>query len=196
MLRKSTRYLPTFLLIYFISSFSFAQSSKKIPVGEISTPYGKIIISLDDRTPNHRESFIDLATAGYWDSLTFNRVIPNFVNQGGCPDTEEGFNDPEYLLAPEIIPELTHKYGAVGAGRDGNPQKISARCQFYIIQNPNGVHRLDGDYTVFGQVISGMDVVEKIAHAETNDKDEPTKPVTMKVKIKYLSPSKIEKLQK
>lgn len=196
MLRKSTRFLPTFLLLYFISSLSFAQSSKKIPVGEISTPYGKILISLDDRTPNHRESFIDLATAGYWDSLTFNRVIPNFVNQGGCPDTEEGFNDPEYLLAPEIFPELTHKYGAVGAGRDGNPQKISARCQFYIIQNPDGVHRLDGDYTVFGQVISGMDVVEKIAHAETNDKDEPIKPVTMKVKIKYLSPSKIEKLQK
>ena len=171
MLLKLTRYLPFFLLIYFISFISFAQSTKKIPVGEISTPYGKILISLDDRTPNHRNSFIELANAGYWDTLTFNRVIPNFVNQGGCPDTEEGFNDPEFLLAPEIIPELTHIYGAVGAGRDGNPQKISARCQFYIIQNPEGVHRLDGDYTVFGQVIDGMDVVEKIAHAETNVTD-------------------------
>jgi peptidyl-prolyl cis-trans isomerase B (cyclophilin B) len=195
MLLNPTRCLAFFILIYFINFISFAQSTEKIPVGEISTPYGKILISLDERTPNHRDSFINLATAGYWDTLTFNRVIPNFVNQGGCPDTEEGFNDPEYLLAPEIIPELTHKYGAVGAGRDGNPEKISARCQFYIIQNQDGVHRLDGDYTVFGQVIDGMDVVEKIAQAETDDKDQPIEPVTMKVKIKYLSPSKIEKLK-
>lgn len=191
------RSLPLTIFILLASmTFGMAQKQEKVPVGEIKTPYGKIFISLDDRTPNHRDSFIDLANAGYWDTLTFNRVIPNFVNQGGCPDTPEGFNDPEYLLAPEITPELTHKYGAVGAGRDGNPQKISARCQFYIIQNPEGVHRLDGDYTVFGQVIDGMDVVEKIANAPTNDKDEPLDPVTMKIKIKYLSGSKIEKLQK
>ncbi len=182
------------LLFIFIFSITHAQAQKKIPVGEIKTPYGKILISLDDRTPTHKESFIELATAGYWDTLTFNRVIPNFVNQGGCPDTEEGFKDTEYLLAPEIIPELTHKYGAVGAGRDANPEKISARCQFYIIQNPAGVHRLDGDYTVFGQVISGMDVVEKIANTETNEKNEPLTPVTMNIKIKYLSTSKIQKL--
>ncbi|MEN2282603.1 peptidylprolyl isomerase [Algoriphagus sp. SE2] len=189
------RSILSILFLYFLNlSFGIAQNQQKIPIGEIKTPYGKILISLDERTPNHKESFIELANAGYWDTLTFNRVIPNFVNQGGCPDTEEGFNDPEYLLPPEITPELTHKYGAVGAGRDGNPEKNSARCQFYIIQNLEGVHRLDGDYTVFGQVIDGMDVVEKIAHSETNDKDEPIKPVTMKVKIKYLSPSKIKKL--
>ncbi|WP_296703965.1 peptidylprolyl isomerase [Algoriphagus sp.] len=193
----SNRSLFSFIFLFFLTiTLGLSQNQQKVPVGEIKTPYGKIIISLDERTPNHKESFIELATAGYWDTLTFNRVIPNFVNQGGCPDTEEGFNDPEYLLAPEIKPELTHKYGAVGAGRDGNPEKISARCQFYIIQNPEGVHRLDGDYTVFGQVIAGMDVVEKIADAETNDKDEPLIPVTMKVKIKYLSPSKFEKLQR
>lgn len=187
--------LTTIFFFFLTLTIGLSQNIQKVPIGEIKTPYGKIIISFDNRTPNHKESFIELSNAGYWDTLTFNRVIPNFVNQGGCPDTEEGFNDPEYLLAPEITPELTHKYGAVGAGRDGNPDKISARCQFYIIQNPEGVHRLDGDYTVFGQVIAGMDVVEKIAHVETNDNDEPIKPVTMKIKIKYLSPSKIEKLQ-
>jgi peptidyl-prolyl cis-trans isomerase B (cyclophilin B) len=185
-----------FTITLFLVSFSIIKSvaQKKVPVAEIKTPQGKILISLDDRTPNHRDSFIELAEAGYWDTLTFNRVIPNFVNQGGCPDTEEGFNDPEYLLAPEIIPELTHQYGAVGAGRDGNPEKISARCQFYIIQNPEGVHRLDGDYTVFGQVIKGMEVVEKIAQIETNDQDEPMEPVSMKIKIKYLPASKIDKM--
>lgn len=193
------QYLKSFL---FLICFTFsmisldlhAQKKEKMPIGLIKTNYGKIFIALDSRTPMHRDSFIELAQKGYWDSLTFNRVIPNFVNQGGCPDTEEGFNDPEYLLAPEFHPELTHVYGAVGAGRDGNPDKISARCQFYIIQNPEGIHRLDGDYTVFAQVISGMDVVEKIAKLETNDQDEPVEPVTMKIKIKYFSPSKIEKL--
>lgn len=188
-------HFSAFIFIFFISTFSQAQTKSKIPVGQIKTNYGEILISLDDRTPNHKASFMELAEAGYWDTLTFNRVIPNFVNQGGCPDTEEGFNDPEYLLDPEIIPQLTHKYGAVGAGRDGNPEKISARCQFYIIQNPEGVHRLDGDFTVFGEVISGMDVVDKIAHVETNDLDEPLKPVTMKIKIKYLTDSKIEALK-
>ncbi|MBN3583398.1 peptidylprolyl isomerase [Algoriphagus aestuarii] len=191
------RLIRLFTTLLIISSGTSIEtfSQDKVPVAEIKTPLGKILLSLDDRTPNHRDSFIELANAGYWDTLTFNRVIPNFVNQGGCPDTEEGFNDPEYLLAPEIIPELTHQYGAVGAGRDGNPEKISARCQFYIIQNPEGVHRLDGDYTVFGQVIQGMEVVEKIAKTATNDQDEPIQPMTMKIKIKYLSPSKIEKLK-
>jgi peptidyl-prolyl cis-trans isomerase B (cyclophilin B) len=98
---------------------------------------------LDERTPNHKKSFIQLAEAGYWDSLTLNRVIPNFVAQGGCPDTPAGFTDPEYLLAPEFHPELKHVYGALGAGRDDNPGKLSARCQFYIVQNPAGIPRME-----------------------------------------------------
>ncbi len=69
-----------FSILVFI--FSYFET---IPVGKISTPLGDIWISLDNRTPNHRESFIELAQAGYWDSLTFNRVIPNFVAQGAVP---------------------------------------------------------------------------------------------------------------
>lgn len=173
---------------------SFGQNKNKIPVMQISTPYGKILISLESKTPNHRDSFIELAEAGYWDSLSFNRVIPNFVAQGGCPDTEEGFKDPEYLLEPELHPTLTHVYGAVGAGRDDNPGKLSARCQFYIVQNREGLHRLDGDYTVFGQVIQGMDVVEKIVTAERDAKDQPLKSIELKVKIVYLNQKNYQKL--
>jgi peptidyl-prolyl cis-trans isomerase B (cyclophilin B) len=114
-------------------------------------------------------------------------VIPNFVAQGGCPDTEEGFNDPEYLIAPEFMPELKHVYGAVGAGRDGNPDKLSARCQFYIVQNPEGIPRLDGDYTIFGHVIKGMEVIEQIVREKRDSKDEPVKPITLKVSIVYFS---------
>lgn len=163
------------------------------PVGKIATPYGDILIKLHEETPKHRESFIELANAGYWDSLTFNRVIPNFVAQGGCPDTEEGFNDPEYLLEPEFIPELTHVYGAVGAGRDDNPGKLSARCQFYIVQNPEGLHRLDGDYTVFGQVIQGMSVIEQIVRVKRDGIDEPLKPITLKVEIIQMPKDELEK---
>ncbi|MDR7130489.1 peptidyl-prolyl cis-trans isomerase B (cyclophilin B) [Algoriphagus sp. 4150] len=189
-----TGILLAFNLLILTPSKSVAQAStEKIPVGQIITPYGEILIQLDDRTPKHRESFIELANAGYWDSLTFDRVIPNFVAQGGCPDTEEGFNDPEYLLEPEFIPELTHVYGAVGAGRDDNPGKLSARCQFYIVQNPDGLHRLDGDYTVFGHVITGMSVVEQIVHLKRNSKDEPIKPVTLSVKIIQLSKEEVIK---
>lgn len=187
--------LSLLLLIGFISfSESYGQTKTEIPVGRIVTPYGEILIILDDRTPKHKASFISLAEAGYWDSLTFNRVIPNFVAQGGCPDTEEGFNDPEYLLAPEFHSDLTHVYGAVGAGRDGNAEKLSARCQFYIVQNPDGLHRLDGDYTVFGHVIQGMEIVEKIVRAERDDKDEPLKPISMDIEIQYLSQLEYQKI--
>jgi peptidyl-prolyl cis-trans isomerase B (cyclophilin B) len=167
----------------------------KIPVGQIVTPYGEILVSLDERTPRHRESFIELADAGYWDSLTFNRVIPEFVAQGGCPDTPAGFTDPEYLLEPEFHPELRHVYGSVGAGRDDNPGKLSARCQFYIVQNPQGIPRLDGDYTVFGHVIKGMNIVDQIVNVKRNELDEPELPITMKVNIIYLTPEEIKALQ-
>jgi peptidyl-prolyl cis-trans isomerase B (cyclophilin B) len=163
------------------------QNHQKIPVGHIQTPLGSIWLELDERTPNHRSSFIELAEAGYWDSLTFNRVIPQFVAQGGCPDTPEGFTDPEYLLAPEFDPNLTHVYGALGAGRDDNPDKLSARCQFYIVQHPDGLHRLDGNYTVFGRVIKGMEIVDKIVQVPRDTKDQPLQAITLKVEIKYLS---------
>jgi peptidyl-prolyl cis-trans isomerase B (cyclophilin B) len=182
------------ILFFLLNAISLLAQSDKIPVGHISTPLGEIWISLDDRTPNHKASFIQLAESGYWDTLTFNRVIPNFVAQGGCPDTPAGFNDPEYLLAPEFHPELKHVYGAVGAGRDDNPGKLSARCQFYIVQNPNGIPRLDGDYTVFGQVIKGMSIVDQIVNVNRDGKDEPTTPISLDIDIIYLSQSEYKRL--
>lgn len=185
------------IVIWLISLISLKFLTPEIqtqPVGYINTPLGEIWIQLDERTPNHRQSFIELAEAGYWDSLTFNRVIPNFVAQGGCPDTPEGFTDPEYLLAPEFHPELTHVYGAVGAGRDDNLGKVSARCQFYIVQNPEGLHRLDGDYTVFGKVIKGMDIIDRIVSVQRDSSDQPLSPITLDVDINYLSLDQIYKL--
>lgn len=182
------------ILIFLQSMFAYPVNQKNIEVAQIITPLGEILIMLDERTPRHRESFIELAEAGYWDSLTFNRVIPDFVAQGGCPDTPEGFNDPEYLLEPEFDPSLTHVYGAVGAGRDNNPDKLSARCQFYIVENKEGLHRLDGDYTVFGRVIQGMDIVEKIVRVSRDENDQPTEAITLDVNIIEIPPRQLKKI--
>lgn len=181
-----------FLGFFLLTSVLYAQ--ERTAYGQIETIHGKILIKFHEETPLHKASFIELASKGYWDSLTFNRVIPNFVAQGGCPDTEEGFTDPEYLLQPEFHPELRHIYGAVGAGRDDNPDKISARCQFYIVQNKSGLHRLDGNYTVFGQVIHGMDIIDRIVNVSRDQMNQPLEPITLKIDIVYLSAKELSEI--
>jgi peptidyl-prolyl cis-trans isomerase B (cyclophilin B) len=164
------------------------------PVGRIRTNKGEILVYLYPETPRHQQSFIKLAGAHYWDSLTFNRVIKNFVAQGGCPDTPAGFKDSPYNLAPEFSPEIRHVYGALGAGHDGNPEKLSAGCQFYIVVNQKGLPRLDGNYTVYGQVVKGMDVVEAIVSVPTDTSDAPLTPIGLKVDVIKMSRDELEKL--
>jgi cyclophilin family peptidyl-prolyl cis-trans isomerase len=153
------------------------------PVGRIRTDLGEILLYLHPETPNHRASFIKLAGEHYWDSLTFNRVIKNFVAQGGCPDTPAGFKGSPYNLAPEFNDSLRHVYGAVGAGRDDNPEKLSAGCQFYIVANKAGLSRLDGNYTVYGQVFKGMDVVEAIVSVPKDSTDTPLTPIRLHIDV-------------
>ena len=166
--------------LFFIATQALAQ---KYEVAQIKTLHGEIFVWLFNETPKHKASFIQLAKAGYWDSLTFNRVIPNFVAQGGCPDTPDGFKDSTMLLQPEFSLKLVHEYGTFAAGRDDNPAMLSARCQFYIVQNKNGLARLDNKYTVYGKVIKGMDVVDKIVNLPRNKEDAPLTPVTMDINI-------------
>lgn len=156
---------------------------KKIQLAQVITPYGEMLFSLSDKTPEHKASFIRLAQANYWDSLTFNRVIEDFVIQGGCPDTPAGFTDPDYLIAPEFNDSLKHAYGALGMGRDNNPDKNSAICQFYIVHNKNGLARLDGDYMIFGQLVKGWNVLDSLGKAPTDSLDSPITPITMNVNV-------------
>jgi peptidyl-prolyl cis-trans isomerase B (cyclophilin B) len=155
---------------------------------------GEILFVLDDRTPHHKESFIKLAASHYWDSLTFNRVIKDFVAQGGCPDTPEGFSKSPYLLAPEFNDSLKHVYGAVGAGRDDNPQELSAGCQFYIVANKQGLPRLDHHYTVYGQVVKGMDVVEAIVSVPKDSTNKPYTPITLHIDVITMSAEELKSL--
>jgi peptidyl-prolyl cis-trans isomerase B (cyclophilin B) len=186
-MRITSILLITFLLVS-------CHSEKTYDIGEIKTPKGDILIWLYNETPKHKDSFIELANDGYWDSLTFNRVIPNFVAQGGCPDTPEGFTDPEYLLAPEFNDIHLHDYGAVGAGRDDNPEMLSARCQFYVVQNKEGIHRLDQKFTVFGKVIKGMDVIDAIVNVARDSTNTPLIPITLDVNMVSINETELKEL--
>jgi peptidyl-prolyl cis-trans isomerase B (cyclophilin B) len=171
------------LLLPFLFICFSVSAQKTHPVGQIKTRLGEILFWLYDETPNHQASFIKLANESYWDSLTFNRVIKNFVAQGGCPDTPEGFSDSPYLIKPEFNKKLRHVYGAVGAGRDGNKEMLSAGCQFYIVQNKAGLARLDDKFTVFGYVFKGMDVVDQIVSVQKDSTNKPYEDIKLDIKV-------------
>lgn len=170
-----------------------AQNEKTWPIGQINTPQGQLLVWLYNETPNHKASFIKLANEHYWDSLTFNRVIKDFVAQGGCPDTPEGFSNSPYLLKPEFNAKLRHVYGAVGAGQDGNKERLSAGCQFYIVQNKTGLARLDDKFTVFGYVFKGMDVVDRIVNVKKDSTDKPYEPITLNIHIVSMSAAELKR---
>ena len=153
------------------------------PVFDIVTNYGTIKIKLYKDTPKHRENFAKLALSGYYDGLLFHRVINGFMIQGGDPLTKDpanadrfGTGGPGYTVPAEILPQYRHKKGALAAARRGdaaNPMKESSGSQFYIVQDEKTCAQLDGQYTVFGETIEGLDVIDKIAAVETDLRDRP-----------------------
>lgn len=131
----------------------------------IKTAKGDITLELNPReTPLSVTNFIYLAKGGFYNGLTFHRVVPNFVIQGGDP-TGSGAGGPGYTLPAEI--KLPHREGALAWARQGdevNSERRSSGSQFYITLAPTPF--LDGAYTVFGQVVDGMDVVRAIGKGE------------------------------
>lgn len=182
------------LLSIFIILLTLSCSEKTFSIGKIDIPQGEILVYLFEDTPNHKEAFIELAEAGYWNDYTFNRVIPDFVAQGGCPDTPEGFAYSVHLLEPEFQPGHKHVYGAFGAGRDNNPEKLSAACQFYIVQNEEGLSRLDGNYMIYGHVIKGMDIINEVVKVERDSIDQPLTPIPLGVSVIEMTFKELESL--
>lgn len=163
---------------------TIAQSEKPETVAVIHTSMGDITVKLYNDTPQHRDNFIKLVNEGWYEGSYFHRVINNFMIQGG--HNKDGKVDPGYTIEAEILPNHSHKKGVLAAARIGgpaNPEKRSSGCQFYIVQNPNGTPHLDGGYTVFGEVIMGIDVVDKIAAVKTGRGDVPVETITMNVEI-------------
>jgi cyclophilin family peptidyl-prolyl cis-trans isomerase len=195
-----------------------AESSKERIV-EITTEFGTMKIKLYNETPKHRDNFIKLASEGFYNGLLFHRIISGFMIQGGDPESKDaapdkrlGAGDVGYKVPAEFNENFYHKKGTLCAARDGNPEKASSGCQFYIVQgrkftdeelnsfetrrgskfteqqrndykNLGGTPQLDKEYTVYGEMIEGFDVLDRIAAVKTMPGDRPEKDVKMTVKV-------------
>ena len=148
------------------------------PEFEVVTSHGTMKVKLYEKTPQHRDNFVKLAAEGYYDGMRFHRVIEGFMIQGGDPYSRDtamidswGTGGPDYTIPAEFVSEYRHKKGALAAARKGdmaNPKKASSGSQFYIVHDEMGCSHLDGQYTVFGEVLEGLEVIVKIAAVATD----------------------------
>ena len=158
-------------------------------VAVIETKFGKIAVEFYEKdAPKTVANFIKLAKDGFYNGTTFHRVIPGFMIQGGDPNSKDndrsndGAGGPGYTVPAEI--KRDHKRGTLATARQGdavNPERASSGSQFFINVKDNDF--LNGGYTVFGNVITGMDVVDKIVAVPRDRGDNPQEKVEMKVTI-------------
>ena len=156
---------------------------KEEPEFIMETTHGTMKIKLYSKTPLHRENFTNLVAENYYDGIRFHRVIEGFMIQTGDPLSRDtsminswGTGGPEKTVPAEFIAEYGHKKGAIAAARKGdmaNPKKASSGSQFYIVHDPNTCIHLDGQYTVFGEVTEGLEVIDAIAAVATDRYDRP-----------------------
>jgi cyclophilin family peptidyl-prolyl cis-trans isomerase len=189
---------------------------------EINTEFGMMTAVLYNNTPLHRDNFLKLVEEGFYNDLLFHRVIPGFMAQGGDPNSRNalpkrtlGLGSMPYELPAEIADTLAHTKGSLAMARrgdDGNPNKMSSGCQFYIVQGQKigetqlsnmeqrkrfrytmttrktyletgGTPVLDREYTVFGKVIKGLDVIDKISAVTTDQNDRPETDIKMTIRV-------------
>jgi len=145
----------------------------------ITTSFGNIELLLFSETKFHRANFIYLTKQNYFEGTQFYRVINNFIIQAGNSDNPEVSKKRNkigrYLLPTDTKRGFKHDRGVISmpSGEIDNPYKLASPFEFFIVQQKGGAHHLDGDYTIFGKVIKGMDVVDKIATQKTDVADWP-----------------------
>ena len=140
------------------------------PKVKIKTSLGEITAELwNDVAPGHVENFLKLGREGFYDNGSFHRIIPKFVIQGGCPKGD-GSGGPGYTVDAEFN-DRKHVPGTLSMARTADPN--SAGSQFFICLTREHCQHLDGQYTGFGQVTEGMDIVEKLGAAETDANECP-----------------------
>ena len=173
-----------------ISLANFKNKLPQEPIFDIVTSMGTIRVKLYKDTPKHRDNFVRLALTRYYDGLLFHRVIDGFMIQGGDPYTRDtsrvdewGEGGPGYTIDAELVPEHTHKKGALAAARRvgsiANPMKESSGSQFYLVQDSTNCKHLNGEFTVFGETVAGMNVIDRIARVRTDRFDRPERPVVI-----------------
>jgi peptidyl-prolyl cis-trans isomerase B (cyclophilin B) len=198
---RKTRILITAIIAIFMSVAVSAQAQMPAPKtitvtkeeikkmsgtkAVIETKFGNITLKFfPDVAPGHVKNFIDLAQKGFYDGTTFHRVIPGFMIQGGDPNSKDpnkskhGQGGPGYTIKAEFN-DKPHKRGTLSMARAGHPD--SAGSQFFLCVKDSPF--LDKQYTVFGEVESGIEVVDKIVSQPKDGNDNPNDRIEMKVKI-------------
>ena len=153
------------------------------PEFDIVTTHGTMRVKLYGKTPKHRDNFTKLVADKYYDGIRFHRVIEGFMIPAGDPysrDTSKidmwGQGGPDYTVPAEFVNEYWHKKGAIAAARKGdmaNPKKASSGSQFYIVHDENACLHLDGQYSIFGEVTEGLEVIDRIASVPIDRMDRP-----------------------
>ncbi|MDX2065593.1 MAG: peptidylprolyl isomerase [Fimbriimonadaceae bacterium] len=145
-------------------------------IAVITTNHGVIQVRFfADKAPGHVKNFTDLAQKGYYDGILFHRVIPGFMIQGGCPNTRDGGNrrthgtgGPGYTIPAEFN-DVPHERGVLSMARTNDPN--SAGSQFFVMVKKST--HLDGQYTAFGEVFEGIEVVDTIVNLPRDERDNP-----------------------
>lgn len=202
----------TVLIGIFAGTCLYSQTEKQIKV-KITTEYGTMTAVLYNETPKHRDNFVKLIKEGWYEKSPFHRIIKDFMIQGGQNAdgrVDPGYKVPAEFVPSKF--HKKGALAAARQGDQFNPEKASSGSQFYIVQGTSvtaqalevsgartgvkytpdqiktytsvgGTPQLDGAYTVFGEVIEGFDVIDKIAAVQTGQMDKPVKTVTMSIKI-------------
>jgi len=169
-----------------VKTQSDTSSSAESNIVVIETSMGNMTVELYEKdAPKHVENFKKLVRSKFYEGTTFHRVIPGFMIQGGDPNSKDndrsndGLGGPGYTIPAEI--KLKHQKGSVASARLGdaqNPKRESSGSQFYIVTGE--ASHLDGQYTVFGKVIKGLEVAEKIQNVKRDERDNPLEKVIIK----------------
>ncbi len=175
-------------VVEFLTEYGANNPETKV---RISTIHGTIDIELFKDTPLHRANFIYLVKQKYFDDTFFHRVAPNFIIQGGNSDDKSTSQkrkalSSKYRLPAELNSRRVHKYGTISGAKEyrKNPDKMTAPYEFFIFIGPKySANHLNGDYTIFGKVTKGMDVVETIANLPADKQEWPLDNVYIKAEI-------------
>ena len=187
------------LLTLLVIGVLFMTTEKENNVAVISTNFGDMVVEFyPDIAPMHVESFMALANEEYFNGTTFHRVIPGFMIQGGDPNSRNenrathgtggragkffglgNEEDPSTWLIPQEFSDTPHVKGILSMARTNDPN--SASSQFFVCHD--NANFLDNNYTVFGKVIDGLDIIDEIANVAKDQNDNPLERVEMSIRI-------------
>ena len=168
--------------------FEYGEKNKENKV-RITTGYGSIDIELFNETPYHRANFIYLIKNKYFQGEYFHRVVKDFIIQGGNSDnistSKKRRKIGRYLLPPDTKKGYKHHRGILSmpSSEIENPYKLASPYEFFIVQKKDGAYHLDKNYTAFGKVIKGMNVVDLISNLETDKREWPLDNVRFNIEI-------------